>query len=176
MGTPIHGKDGEWMETVLDRQKYWRSSIAHTFMEWGRACWSHRNSTLYGKRKDQYKITRMRLKAEAQVWMDAPNVETLIPIQRDRWKRKVLKKAANSDIAFWLVHNRTRRRIVQRGKVPNIVITLTSSDDLAAANTRFITKIAKAKQTTLQDGRRDEGPPDQDDRNEEPPPDKISRG
>ena len=51
----------------------------------------------------------------------------------------------------------------------NIVMTLTSSDDLAAANTRFITKIAKAKRTALQDGRRDEGPPDQDKQNEEPP-------
>ena len=105
----------------------------------------------------------MILKAEAQVWMDAPNVETLIPIQRDRWKRKLLKKAANSDIAFWLVHNRTRRKILHRGKVLNIVMTLTSYDDLVAANTRFITKTAKAKRTTFQNRHRDEGPPDQDE-------------
>ena len=114
-----------WKHCWPDK-KYWRLSIAHTFMEWGRACWmSNKNSKLFGERKDKYKITRMRLKAEAQVWMDAPIVETLIPIQRDRWKRKLLKKAANSDIAFWLVHNKTRRNLVQRRRVPNIVTTLT---------------------------------------------------
>ena len=55
-----------WKQCWPDK-KHWRSSIAHTFMEWGRACWSHRNSILYGERKEQYKITRMRLKAETQV-------------------------------------------------------------------------------------------------------------
>ena len=89
-----------WRQCWPDK-KYWRSSIAHTFMEWGRACWSHhRNSKLYVKRKNNYKITRMRLKAEAQVWMEAPIFESIIPIQRDQWKRKLLKKAANPDIAF----------------------------------------------------------------------------
>ena len=36
MGTPVHGKDGERLETMLAGQKYWHSSITHTFMEWGR--------------------------------------------------------------------------------------------------------------------------------------------
>ena len=135
----------------------------------GRACWSHRNIKLYGERKDKYKIMRMRLKTEAQGWMDTPSIEILIPIQQDRWKRKLLKKAANSDIAFWLEHNRTTRNIVQRRKVSNIVVTLTSSEELAAANTRFLTKITQAKCTTLQDVFMDAGLPDQAERNEEPP-------
>ena len=71
-----------WKQCWPDK-KHWHSSIAHTFMEWGRACWIQRNSILYGKRKEQYKITRLRLKAEAQVPMDAPIVETLILIQQD---------------------------------------------------------------------------------------------
>ena len=37
------------------------------------------------------------------VMADAPRTETLIPPQRDRWKRKLLKKAASSDIAYWFV-------------------------------------------------------------------------
>ena len=102
-------------------KKHWLSSIAHTFKEWGRTCWVHRNSKLFGECKDKYKTMRMRLKAEAQVWMDSPNVKTLIPIQQERWKRKLLKKAANSDIAFWRVHNKTQRKLVQRRRVPNIV-------------------------------------------------------
>ena len=58
-----------------------RASRTHIWMEWGRACWSHRNSILYGERKDKYKSTRIRLKAEAQIWMEALSIETLIPIQ-----------------------------------------------------------------------------------------------
>ena len=80
-----------------------------------------------------------------------------------------MKRAANSDIAFWLEHNKTWRKLVQRGRFLNIVKTLTSPEDLAAAHTRFITKIAKAKRMTLQDGWRDDGPPDQAEQNEEPP-------
>ena len=45
-------------------------------------------------------MTILRLTTEAQVWMEALSTETLIPLQRDRWKRKLLKKAANSDNAF----------------------------------------------------------------------------
>ena len=101
-----------WKQCWSDK-KHWHSNITYTFMEWGRACWGHRNNKLYGERKDKYKITRMRLKAEAQaqVWMDAPNVETLIPIQRGQWKQKLLKKPANSDIVFWLEHNKTRQKV-----------------------------------------------------------------
>ena len=56
-----------------------------------------------------------------------------------------------------------------RNILPNIVVTLTSVEDLAAAHTRFIKKIAKAKHATLQDGCRDDGQPNQDKQNEEPP-------
>ena len=77
--------------------------------------------------------------------------------------------AANSDIALWPVHDKTRQKLVQRGKVQNIVVALTSPEDLAAAHIRFITKIAKAKRMTLQVGRRDDGLPNQAERNEEPP-------
>ena len=114
MGRMVSG----WRQCWSDK-KYWCSSIAHTFMEWGRAWWSHRNSILYGERKDKHNIMQIRLKAEAQaqahVWMEAPSIETLIPIQREQWKRKLLKKEVNLDIAFWLEHNRTRRKIVQQG-------------------------------------------------------------
>ena len=96
------GKMASWWRQCWPDKTYWRANIAHTFMEWGRACWRHRNSILYGEYTEKYKMTRLRLKAEAKVWTEAPNIETLIPLQRDRWKRKLLKKAANSDIAFWL--------------------------------------------------------------------------
>ena len=73
------------------------------------------NIILYGERKDKYKITRLRLKAEAQVWMEAPRIESLIPIQQDRWKWKLLKRAANSNIAFLLEHNSTTQKSYSEG-------------------------------------------------------------
>ena len=74
-----------------------------------------------------------------------------------------MTKAANSDIAFWLEHNRTRRKVVQRGRLSYIVVTLTPPEELAAANTSFIAKILHV------DGHMDEGPNNQAERNEEPP-------
>ena len=65
---------------------YWRSIIAHTLMLWGRACWRHRNCTLYRECKDRYMMTRLHLMAEAQVWMEAPRTKTLIPLHRDQGK------------------------------------------------------------------------------------------
>ena len=99
--------------------------------------------------------------------MEAPIIESISPILQDQ--RKLLKKTANSDIAFWLEHNITRRKIVQRRKVSNIVVTLTSPEELTAANTSFLAKIVDAKRTTIQDGNMDEGPNDQAERNEESP-------
>ena len=78
-------------------------------------------------------------------------------------------EAANSNITLWPVHDKTRQKIVQRGRVQNTVATLIPPDDLAAAHFRFITKIAKTKHMALQVGRRDGELLDQAKRNEEPP-------
>ena len=164
IGKMASGRRQYWLNKT-----YWQLSIAHTIMEWGRACWSHRNIILYGERKDKYKITRLRLKAEAQVWMDAPRIEALIPIRQDQWNRKLLKKAAKSDIAFWLEHNRTTRQIVQRGAVSNILAALMQTEELTAANTSFLSKISHTKRMAIQDGQTDKGTNDMTEKNEELP-------
>ena len=43
------------------------------------------------------------------------------------------------------------------------------TEDLKQANTSFLAKILRAKRTTIQDGRTDEGTNDPAERNEEPP-------
>ena len=35
--------------------------------------------------------------AEARVWMEAPRTETLVPLQRDRWKRKLILQDGRMD-------------------------------------------------------------------------------
>ena len=47
--------------------------------------------------------------------MEAPRIESLIPIQQDRWKWKLLKRAANSNIAFLLEHNSTTQKSYSEG-------------------------------------------------------------
>ena len=94
------------------------------------------------------------------------NINGLSPTPREQIDTS---EAANSDIAFWLVHDKTRQKVLHRGRAQNIVATLTSHEDLATAHTRFITKIAQAKCMTLQVGQKDDGLPDQAERNEEPP-------
>ena len=78
-------------------------------------------------------------------------------------------EAVNSNITLWPVQDKIWKKLVQRGRVQNIVGTLTSPEDFAAAHIKFIMKIAKAKHMTLQVGQRDDGPPDQAERNEGPP-------
>ena len=112
-------------------------------------------------------MTRIWLTAEAQVWMEAPSIETLIPLQRDRWKRKLLKKAANSNIAYWLENNKATRQIIQQGGVSNILMSMGQLEELKQANTSFLAKILQAKCTMFQDGRTDEGPNDLAERNED---------
>ena len=102
-------------------------------------------------------MTTLRLTAEAQVWREAPSIKTLIPLQQDQWKQKLLKKTANADIASWLDHIRISRQCVQLGGVSNMLMSLGQSEELKHANTSFLTKILRAKRTMIQNGQTDEG-------------------
>ena len=114
-------------------------------------------------------MTRLWLTAEAQVWMKAPRTEILIPPQRDQQKRILLKKAVNSDIAYWLAHNKISRQRVWQGGVSNILMSLGQPEELKQANIGFIKKILRVKRTTIQDGQTDDKINDLAERNEEPP-------
>ena len=91
------------------------------------------------------------------MWMEASRIETLVPLQRDRWKRKFLKKAANLGIAYWLEHNRISRRCVWKGEVANILMTMMPQEALEQADNSIFAKIIRAQRTTIQDGCTDAG-------------------
>ena len=101
------------------------------------------------------------------MWVEAPRTETLIPLQRDRWKRKLLTKAANSDIVYWLEHNRISRRCVRKGGVLNILLIMMYPEELEQVDQRFFSKIVIAKRTIIHDGRMDDGMNDPAERNGE---------
>ena len=107
--------------------------------------------------------------ADARLWIDAPRTETLIPLQHDRWKRRLLKKSANSDVAHWLEHNRITQRCVWKGEVTNILMRLTTQEELERSDHSFFTKVIRAKRTTVRDGRTNDGSNDPAEHNEEYP-------
>ena len=59
---------------------------------WDRACWTSRNRTLFGEKKNSYAITRKRSLAEAKVWRTATIMERLIGDAHIRMKNKTLNK------------------------------------------------------------------------------------
>ena len=83
--------------------------------------------------------------------MEAPATETLIPLQHNQWKRKLLKKATNSDIAYWLERNRISRRCVRKGEVTNILMTMMHQEAIEQADNYFFAKIIQAKRMAFQD-------------------------
>ena len=157
-----------WRQCWLEKT-YWRSGIAFTFMGWGRACWGHCNCTLYVEWQDKYKMTRLWLTTEVHAWMGAPTTDTLIPLKRDQWKWKLLKKAANLEIAYLLEHNIIPWRCVRKVEVTNILMTMIPQEELEQADNSFFAKIIWVKWTTVQYGRTDDGVNDPAERNEEPP-------
>ena len=77
--------------------------------------------------------------------------------------------ASNSDIAYWLKHNRISQRCVRNGEVTYILMTMIPQEELEQADHSFFAKIIRAKQTTIQDERTDDGVNGHAERNEEPP-------
>ena len=70
-----------------------------------------------------------------------PRIESLISPQRDQKKRKLLKKAMNSDIAYWLEHNRITQRCVRKGDITNILMKMMMQEELENSDDIFFTKI-----------------------------------
>ena len=62
------GKFATRWRNCWTEQRQWVEKFAIMMMTWGRACWTSRNSTLFGEKKSSYAIMRKRLLAEAKVW------------------------------------------------------------------------------------------------------------
>ena len=77
------------------------------------------------------------MKAEAHMWMEAPTPETVIPVQCDQWKWKLLKKAANLDIAYCFEHNIIPKRCILRGREPNILVSMRQPAELEQTDHSF---------------------------------------
>ena len=67
-----------WSAISTPGNTKWIPGFLKILMNWSRACWSNRCQTVFGSRKDQYKLQRIRLLQHVNNWYDAPREETLI--------------------------------------------------------------------------------------------------
>ena len=122
-----------WRKFWTERQQ-WASQFAVLMMKWDRACWSKRNRTLFGERRNRYIVTRRQLMAEAQVWRNATNTERLVGDIAINMRRKTLKTAASILIATWLDELMAQRRQIQRRQQENIIMNWTNPEELHDAD------------------------------------------
>ena len=79
----------------------WIPGFLKELMNWRRACWSNRRQTLFGVRKDWYKLQRVRLIQLVNNWYDAPREEIIIDKSKLEPRERILKRN-NDAIAKWL--------------------------------------------------------------------------
>ena len=106
-------------------------------MTWGRACWTSRNSTLFGEKKNRYAITRKILLVEAKVWRTAMMRERLVGDAHIRMKKNTLKTASSITIATWLDELHDLRRKIKRRNSTNIIRSYATSEELLEADEQF---------------------------------------
>ena len=108
-------------------------------------CWTTRNSTLFGEKKNSYAITRKRLLAEAKVWRTATMRDQLVGDAHIRMKKKTLKTSSSIIIATWLDELHDLERKIKRRKTANIIMSCATSEELLEVNVQFKQNIYAAQ-------------------------------
>jgi len=111
-----------WQTCTAGLEHIWTTSCAHLFLEWGHTCGTHRNNTLYGPFKKRHQQQHCRLQAEAQVWLEAPSTESLVPLQKDACPRRDVMRARMETIATWQLQQQTMRWLIRNGKRTSIIM------------------------------------------------------
>ena len=58
-----------WAAISTQENKKWVPGFLKILMNWSRACWSNQRQTLFGARKDQYKLQRTQLHQHVNIWL-----------------------------------------------------------------------------------------------------------
>jgi hypothetical protein len=157
-----------WRQCWTEKQQ-WATKFAILMMKWGRACWSSRNTKLFGARNSRYLIQRRRLMAEATVWRTATRTERLVGEVEIKLRNKTLKTTASTLIATWLAEWHDLRRRIQRRKQESILMTFTDPEALREADNEFKRQINIARGLSLRTDRQGVGEQAVDTSTEEPP-------
>ena len=62
-------------------------------------------------------MERIRLQAEARIYLNAPKEEALVPIERSRATRKNITIMPNAEIANWIAGQRKWRQRIRQKKI-----------------------------------------------------------
>ena len=135
----------EWRRSTAKLEHPWTSSCLRLFLEWGRACWAHRNLLLYGPSSSRHQQRRKRLQDEAKVWLTAPLTESLVPLyDRGRIKRDITR-ATTETIATWVERQNQVRKRIRHKKKTNIITNFISEADLQIIDRVFHNKLTEAR-------------------------------
>ena len=141
----------------------WTAACSRLLMEWGRACWSHRNNSLHGPSSKRNKTKRIRLQAEVRVWMEAPSSQSLVSLQNNRRSKSDISKASTETIENWLLHQQRRRKRIRAKKTTSILTQFIPEETLLEADREFQMKIIEARRGAwgqLEPNITNEEPPD----------------
>ena len=91
----------KWSAINTPENTKWIPGFLKILMNWSRACWSNRRQTLFGSRKDRYKLQQTRLHQHVNNWYNAPREEILIDTSKLAAHELFMRKT-NDAIAKWL--------------------------------------------------------------------------
>ena len=137
-----------WRTSTEKLDRPWVASCTRLFLEWGRACWTHRNNHLYGPSKKRHQQKRQRLQAEARVWLEVPKRESMVPLQRNARFRKDITRATTETISTWLLQQQTLRQLIRKKRRTNIISNFQSEASLEVSDRNFRRKIIEARRGT----------------------------
>ena len=122
-----------------------RISCTRLFLEWGRACWAHRNLLLFGPSSSRQQQRRIRLQDEAKVWLNAPRTESLVPLNNKRRLQRDITRATTETIATWVTRQNQLRKRIRNKKTTSIITNFTSEAELQNNDRVFHNKLIEAR-------------------------------
>uniref|UniRef100_A0A6U2LII5 Uncharacterized protein n=1 Tax=Leptocylindrus danicus TaxID=163516 RepID=A0A6U2LII5_9STRA len=135
----------EWRRSAKNLEHNWTSSCARLFLEWGCACWTHRNLFLYGPSSTRHQQRQKQLQAEAQVWITAPRTDLLVPIHNNARLKRDITRETTEIIATWLHRQNQLRKRMQKKKKNNIITDFISEATLQETDRIFHSKLIEAR-------------------------------
>ena len=135
----------EWSRSTANLEHQWTSSCLRLFLDWGRACWTHRNYLLFGPASARRQQRRKRLQAEARVWITAPHTESLVPLNSNGRLKRDITRATTETIATWVHRQALIRKRIRKKKKTNIITQILSEEELQEADRVFHNKLLEAR-------------------------------
>ena len=131
----------------------WIPGFLKILMNWSRACWSKRRQTLFGEKKDRYRLQRERLFQHVNYWYDAPREQRLIDKTKLEPRERILTRN-NDAIAKWLDQRHADRTKLKKALNRNngqttMLRFLIPAENRRENNQAFQTRIQEARRASL---------------------------